>query len=65
MEAVNKLKLETYFAMQFLDMLTSRNFAGISILTSEIDPENFRLAILLNNLNNLYNNSKWWTVKCE
>ena len=29
--------------MQLLGMLTSRNFAGLSLLTSEINPENFRL----------------------
>ena len=28
--------------MQLLGILTSRNFAGLSILTSEINPENFR-----------------------
>ena len=43
--------------MQILGMLTSRNFAGISIMTSEISPENFRsisqrLAFLHNNLQN-------------
>ena len=28
--------------MQFLDKLTSQNLAGLSILTSEMNPENFR-----------------------
>ena len=41
--------------MQLLAMATSRNFAGLSLLTSEMNPENFisisqRLAILQNNL---------------
>ena len=41
--------------IQLLAMLTSQNFARLSILTSEMDPENFgsisqRLAILPNNL---------------
>ena len=43
--------------MQSLGMLTSRHFAGLSILISETDPENFRLipprfASLWNNLQN-------------
>ena len=41
--------------MQLLDKIPSQNFAGLSILTSEIKSENFRslserLAILQNNL---------------
>ena len=32
-----------FLKMQPLGMLTSRNCAGLSILTSEIDPENFGL----------------------
>ena len=48
-----------------LGMLTSRNFAGLSILTSDIDPDDFRLisqklAILQNNLENA---AKSWFAK--
>ena len=58
MEAQNQNKILTYLAwsvnyrpksrksqfleMQLLGMLTSRNFAGFSISTSEMIPENFR-----------------------
>ena len=58
MEAQNQKKNLTYLAwtanyrpksrksrfleMQLLGILTSRNFAGLSILTSEMIPENFR-----------------------
>ena len=38
-----KSEKETRFLeMQFLSILTSRNFAWLTILTSEVDPENFR-----------------------
>ena len=48
-------------------MLASRNFAGLSILTSEITPENFRLIYLRLAIlqNNLQNGAKCWSVKCE
>ena len=44
-----------YLKTQLLSMLTSRNFAALSILTSKINPENFRsifqrLVILQSNL---------------
>ena len=56
-----------FLEMQLLGMLTSRNFEGLSLLTSEINPENFRsisqrLTILQNNLKN---GAKCWTVKCR
>ena len=38
--------------MQILGMVTSQNFAQLSILTSEIDPENFRLISRQNGLLN-------------
>ena len=45
--------------MQYLDMLKSRNFVGLSIWVSEIDSENFRsifprVALLQNNLLMVY-----------
>ena len=50
-----KSRKTRFLEMTLLGMLTSRNFAGLSLLTSEINPENFssisqRLAILQNNL---------------
>ena len=52
---VCELRKTEFLEMHFLRMLTSRYFAGLSILTSDIDPENFRLisprlVILENNL---------------
>ena len=49
-----KSQKKRFLEMQFLDMLTSRNFAELSMLTSEIIPENFRsiserLTVLQNN----------------
>ena len=38
----NKKPKKSDFEMQVLGMLTSRNFAGSSILTLEFNPENFR-----------------------
>ena len=54
-----------FWEMQLLGMLTSRHFAGFSILMSEIKPENFRsvsqrLAILQNKLQNTEH-----PIKCE
>ena len=37
-----KSRKTRFLEMQLLGMLTSRNFAGLSLLTSEINPENFR-----------------------
>ena len=53
-----KIPKKRFLAMQLLGMLTSLNFAGLSILMSEIDPENFRpissrLDILQNNIKNV------------
>ena len=50
-----KSRKTRFLEMQLLGMLTLRNFVVLSLLTSEIDPENFRsisqiLAILQNNL---------------
>ena len=50
-----KSRKTQFLEMQLLGMLTSRIFAGLSPLTSKINPENFRLisqrlAILQNNL---------------
>ena len=50
-----KSRKTRFVEMQLLGMLTSQNFSGLSLLTSEINPENFRsisqrLAILQNNL---------------
>ena len=50
-----KSRKSRFAKIQILDMLTSRKFAGLSILISEINPENFTstsqgLAILQNNL---------------
>ena len=52
-----------FLEMQLLGMLTLRNFTELSILTPEIDSENFRLipqrlAILQNNLWNAENSWK-------
>ena len=35
-------QIACFLETQLLDMLASQNFAGLSILTSEINPENFR-----------------------
>ena len=35
-------QIACFLEMQLLGMLASQNFAGLSILTSEINPENFR-----------------------
>ena len=50
-----KSRKTRFLEMHLLGMLTSRNFAGLSPLTSKINRENFRiisqrLAILQNNL---------------
>ena len=50
-----KSRKTQFLEIQFLGMLNSRYFSGLSLLTSEINPENFRsisqrLAILQNNL---------------
>ena len=53
-----------FLEMQLLGMLTSRNFAGLFILTLEINSENFRSLsqILVILQNNMWNAKKSWSV---
>ena len=56
--------------MKLLEMLTSRNFAALSLTTSKINPENFRsisqrLAILQINLNSEKSLSVKYSTACK
>ena len=41
-------KKKRFFEMQLLGMLTSQNCVGLSLLTSEMNPENFKIHISKN-----------------